>query len=186
MKAVNEQFFILLIVALLFAGCGDDDERQVSQPPDDVEQELSQFSLVRMLRGRTKWEMKSHSATFLESDRVRLEGVELLIFGDKDGETLTIRGDRGEVNQRTNNIKITGNVHGVSSDGWLLTTEELYWRDARGRIYTPPGVEVTITQEDSVVVGEELDADPGLETVQLSNATGISSSEGKGSEEPAD
>ena len=175
-----------MISTLLSAGCGDDSARQVSQPPADVEHELSQFSLVHAREGRTKWKLTSDAATFLESDRIRIEGVELLIFGDKDGETLTIHGDRGEVDQRTNNIKIMGNVEGVSSDGGSLTAEEIYWREGSGKIYTLPGVKVTITYEDSVIVGEELEADPKLENVKLKNITGITRSEVKESEKLAE
>lgn len=176
---------VFILVILIFAGCGDDSGRQASQPPGEVEQELSQFSLVRTRRGQTKWKLTADTATFLESDLVRIRKVELLIFGDKDGETLTIHGDEGEVNQRTDDIKIMGNVEGVSSDGGRLAAEEIYWRDGTGKIYTLPGIEVTITYEDSVIVGEELKADPELEIVELKNITGITRPEEKESEKPA-
>ena len=58
-----------------------------------------------------------------------------------------------------------------------MTAEEIYWREGSGKIYTLPGVEVTITYEDSVIVGEELEADPKLESVRLKNITGITRSE---------
>ena len=179
-------FYLILIITLLLVSCEDDDSDQVSQPPDGVEQKLSKFSLVRMLEGRTKWKLSAEVATFLELDRVRIEDVELLIFGDKDGETLTIYGDQGEINQRTNDIKITGNVKGVSSDNGVLNTEEIYWRDRAGKIYTLPGIKVTITYEDSVIVGEELEADPELETARLRNMTGITRTEEKESDKSAD
>jgi LPS export ABC transporter protein LptC len=185
LTTAHNLFSLTVIVTLLFAGCGDDSDRQASQPPGEVEQELSQFSLVRTRRGQTKWKLSADTATFLESDRVKIEGVELLIFGDKDGGTLTIHGDEGEVNQRTDDIKIMGNVEGVSSDGGRLAAEEIYWRDGTGKIYTLPGIEVTITYEDSVIVGEELEADPELETVELKNITGITRPEEKESEKPA-
>jgi len=176
----------LVIAILLLAGCGGDNDRQVSQPPDEVEQEISQFSLVAARGGQTKWRLSSDTATLLEADRVRVTKVRLLIFGDKDGETLTIHGDRGEVNQRTNDIKIMGNVEGISSDGGRLTTEEIYWREGTGKIYTLPGIKVTITYEDSVIVGEELKADPELETLELKSITGITRAKERESEKLAE
>ena len=187
LKTVYSSSLILMIMVLLVVGCGDDSGEQVSQPPEDVEQEISQFSLMQSREGRTKWTLTADSATFLESDRVALERVELLIYGDKDDETITIQGDSGELNERTYDVKVTGNVVGISSDGGRLNTEELYWRDRTGKIYTSRGVKVTITYEDSVIVGEQLLADPKLETVRLREMTGVTTRvEEKGSERSAD
>ena len=185
MTTIRNLSFIL-VIAIFFAGCGSDGDREVAPPPEDVEQELTQFKLVRMLKGKTKWKLNAETATFLESDMVRVGTVELLIFGDNEGEVMTILGDEGEVNQRTNDIKITGNVKGVHSDGGSLTTEEIYWSDRKGKLYTLPGIVVTINYEDSVIVGEELEADPELETATLKNTTGVTRSEEKQSENPED
>ena len=163
-------YFVVLVLA--FAGCGGGEEDQEEKPPEEVQQELSQFSLVRMIDGKMKWRLKAKTSTFLESERVRLGEAELRIFGDKGEERMVIRGDQGEVNERTHNIKMTGNVVGTSSDGAQLITEELYWRDQTGKIYTLPGVKVTITHEDSVIVGEQLEADPELETARLKYGSG--------------
>ena len=184
--AARNLFFILVISALLFAGCGGDSDEEVPQPPEDVEQEISLFSLIQSQEGRTKWKLDADSATYLESDEVALKKVQLVIFGDNGKETMIIHGDKGEVDESTYDVKITENVVGISSDGGRLETEELYWRDRTGKIYTTPGVKVTITYEDSVVVGEQLFADPELETVRLRKAAGTTRVEEKGSEKSAD
>ena len=163
-------YFAMLIIAL--AGCGSDEGGQEERPPEEVQQEISQFSMVRMIDGQMKWKLEAETSTFLEAERVRLGKAELRIFGAKGEEKMIIRGDQGEVNERTHNIKMTGNVVGTSSDGAKLITEELYWRDQTGKIYTLPGVEVTITYEDSVIVGEQLEADPELETATLKYGSG--------------
>lgn len=175
-------FFVLMSAALLFFGCGGDTGEAVLKPPEEVKQEISKFSLMQSREGRVKWKLIADTATFLEADRVAIEEVELLIFGDKDGETMTISGDRGEVNERTYNVKITGNVEGISSNGGRLNAEEVFWRDKPGEIYTLPGVEVTITKSKSVLVGEELVADPELETARLKSVTGVIHAEEKESE----
>jgi len=177
-KALNI-FFILMIVSALIVGCGEDDDHRVARPPDDVEQQISQFSMVRTQNGLTKWKLKADSTTLREEEKVSIEGVELLIFNDKGNEAITIYGDKGEVDQRTNNLKITGNVKGISSDGGILDTEEIYWRDRTGKLYTMPGVKVTITHEDTVIVGYELESDPELDTANLKSVTGITRAEEK-------
>jgi LPS export ABC transporter protein LptC len=187
LTAIYSSFFSLVIVALLFTGCGDDSGEQVAQPPEDVEQELSQFSLMQSREGRTKWTLTADSATFLETNWIALEGVKLLLFGDKDDETMTIHGDKGKVNEGTYDLTITGNVEGVSSDGGRLNAEEIHWRDRTGKIYTSPGVKVTITYKDSVMFGEQLLADPRLETVRMRKFTGVTTRvEEEGSEKSAD
>jgi len=183
--ATARSFFIIFIV-LLLAGCGDDDKDQASQPPSGVEQEISQFSMSRSQDGRVRWKMNADATTLMESDQVRVKGVKLVIFGDKEGETLTLHSDQGEVNERTYDIRLIGNVEGISSDGGRLNTEEIYWRDITERIYTLPGIKVTLTFEDSVIVGEELEANPELETWSLKRMTGITRAEEKESENAED
>lgn len=178
MGLIRDLSIIFVFVIYLFAGCGGDD-RQSSQPPAEVEQELSRFSLVQTQGGRTRWKLDADAATFLESERIRISKVELLVFGNKDGQTLTVRGQQGEVDRKTNDIRIMGNVEGASSEGGRFSAQEVYWRENTGKIYTLPGVKVRITYEDSIVIGEELEADPDLETVKLKNIEGITRKEEK-------
>jgi LPS export ABC transporter protein LptC len=170
-------FFILVFSVLLLTGCGDDSDPQTPKPSEEVEQEFNQFSLVQAREGKVKWKLNANTATFLESDQIKIEGVELRIFGDEEGEVLTIHGDYGEVDQRSDDIKIMGKVEGVSSDGGRLTADEVYWSDRNSKIYTLPGVKVTISYEDSVIVGEELEADPELESASMKDITGITKKE---------
>jgi len=198
------RLFIFVIGALLFAGCGNSGDQQASQTTDEVKQKVSQFSLTQARGGNAKWKLDARTASFLEYDRVRIEGVDLLVYGDKGKETaqafekslskrgqegsalLKIHGERGEVNLETNDVKIMGKVEGVLSDGGRLTTEQIYWRNAEWKLYTPPGVKVTIIYKDSTIVGEELEAYSRLETVKLKNVTGITRVEEKESEKAAD
>ena len=186
MIRLSNLVFILVVPVLLFGGCGGDGDEQAVQPPENVEQEISQFSLTQSREGRTKWKLDADTATYLESNEVAIGKVKLVIFGDEDGETMTIHGDKGELNENTYDVKIMGNVVGISSQGGRLETEELYWRDRTGKIYTEAGVKVTITYEDSVIVGEQLLADPELETARLRKMAGTTWVEDKGSEKSAD
>ncbi|MBD3185044.1 LPS export ABC transporter periplasmic protein LptC [Candidatus Poribacteria bacterium] len=176
------RFLIFIIIGIIFLGCGRSSDQQTAERPEDLDQEISQFSLLHAKDGRTRWKLNANKARFLESDKISVDDVLLVIYSDKNDETMTIKGDTGEINQRTDDIKIMGNVKGNSSNGGRLESEELYWRDKPGRIYTPPGIKVTIYYEDSIIVGEELDADPELETATLRNITGVTKSEEKSDE----
>ncbi len=178
------KYFIFALMILTFGvGCGDDKEKQGIQPPADVEQELSKFSLVQTRAGQTRWKLNAEMATFLDSDRVSLKKTDLLIFGDNENETLTVHGQQGEVDQRTNDIKITGDVKGNFSSGGQFFAQEVFWSESRGKVYTKPGVKVKIVYEDTVINGEELEADPKLETASLKNVEGTARAEEKADEE---
>jgi len=177
---IDSRFLIFVITALLLASCGERDDRGTAPPPSGVEQEFEgKFSLARSQKGYTRWRLDAKSARFLESGQVKVEDVDLVIFGDKRGETVTVYGNKGEVNQGTFNVKITGDVVATFSGGGRLTAEEIYWSDSEKKIYTLPGTKVTIVYKDSTVVGEELNAWPETETVRLKNVTGVTRVEEK-------
>jgi LPS export ABC transporter protein LptC len=174
---VKHLILILLISIQLMNGCDGEGEKQGSQPPADVKQEVTQFSLVQMRNGQTRWKLNTDLATFLESNRIKLNKTELLLLGAKDNETLTIRSLHGEVDQRTKDIKMEGNVGGTYSSGGQFFAQEAYWSESRGKIYTLPGVKVKMIYKDSVIYGEELEADPKLETANLKNVEGTANAE---------
>lgn len=164
---------IFVVAVLLLAGCGGNGDRQTASPPSGVEQELKQFSLARSQKGQIKWKLDSKAAVFLDINQVKIEDVKLVIFGNKSDETVRIHSDRGVVNRGTNDVMLTGNVVGTFSGGGRLTTDEIYWRESEKKIYTMPGKRVTIYYKDSIIIGEELDARPELETVALKNVKGV-------------
>ena len=159
------------------SGCGDDKEKQGIQPPDGVKQELSQFSLVQTRSGKTRWKLNANTATFLDSDRIKLVKTDLAIFDNNNKETLNVKGQQGEIDQRTNDIMIIGNVVGTYFSGGQFFAEEAYWSESREKIYTKPGVKVRILYEDTEIIGEELEADPKRETASLKNVQGITRAE---------
>lgn len=169
--------FIFIICVLFINGCETDKENQDNQPPAEIRQKISQFSLTQTKNGKIRWILNSNLATFLESNEINLGEAKLIIFGNKEEDTLNITGSHGEVNQRTKDIKLWGNVVGVLSDGTQFYTQEVYWSESRGKIYTLPNTKVKMIYKDSIVNGEELSIDPEMETADLKNVQGISRGE---------
>jgi LPS export ABC transporter protein LptC len=171
---LSKWLLIFIIIVPIFAGCEKNDESQNTLPPAGVEQEIGGLSLTRSQKGNPKWSLSAKSANVMESGQIKIGDVRLRIFGDsKNKGDVDIRSDSGEVSQATYNVRMTGNVKGTLSDGGYLTTSELYWSENDKRIYTMPGVKATIVYKDSKIIGEELDARPQLETVELKNVVGI-------------
>jgi LPS export ABC transporter protein LptC len=170
---LSKWFLIFIIVVPILVGCEKSDESQNTPPPVGVEQEIGGLSLTRSQKGNPRWKLNAKSANVMESGQIKIEDVRLMIFGGNKSKDVDIRSDSGEVSQSTYNVRMTGNVKGTLSDGGYLTTSELYWSENDKRIYTMPGVKVTIVYKDSKIIGEELDARPQLETVELKNVVGI-------------
>jgi len=165
---------IIVIIASLFAGCGKGDETTGTPPPDGVEQEIGSLSLTRSQKGNPRWKLSAKSARVMDTGQTKIDDVRLMIFGDaKNKGDVDIHSDTGEVSMSTYNVRMKGNVKGTLSDGGYLTTDEIYWSENDKQIYTLPGVKVKIVYKDSIVTGEELDARPQLETVELKNVVGI-------------
>ena len=164
---------IFVIVISLLTGCEKNNETQNTPPPAGVEQEIGNLSLTRAQKGNPRWKLNAKSAKVMDSGQIKIEDARLMIFGDNKGRDVDIHSDSGEVSQSTYNVRMTGNVKGTLSDGGYLTTNEIYWSESEKQIYTMPGVKVTIVYKDSKVTGEELDARPQLETVELKNVVGI-------------
>jgi LPS export ABC transporter protein LptC len=170
---LSKWFLILIIIVPVLVGCEKNNETQNTLPPAGVEQEIGGLSLTRSQKGNPRWKLNAKSANVMESGQIKIEDVRLMIFGGNKSKDVDIRSDSGEVSQSTYNVRMTGNVKGTLSDGGYLTTSELYWSENDKRIYTMPGVKATIVYKDSKIIGEELDARPQLETVELKNVVGI-------------
>ena len=174
LRKYNYLFLVFAIIGLSILGCGKDNDSQESSPPVGVEQEIGKLSFTRSQKGKARWSLDANSANIMESGQIKIEDVGLKIFDDKSNQTVDIHSDKGELNQSTYDLKMIGNVKGTLSDGGYMTADEAYWSEDRKKIYTLPGVKVTIVYEDSTIIGEELDARPLRETVELKNVTGIS------------
>lgn len=163
---------IFAIIASFLIGCGKDNDNQDSSAPVGVEQEIGKLSFTRSQKGKTRWSLDAKSASIMESGQIKIEDVRLTVFDDKSNRTVDLHSDKGEVNQSTYDVKMIGNVKGTLSDGGYMTADEAYWSEDEKRIYTLPGTRVTIIYKDSTVIGEELDARPIKETVELKNVIG--------------
>ena len=163
---------IFAIITSFFIGCGKDGDSQDTPPPVGVEQEIGKLSFTRSQSGKTRWSLDAKSASIMDSGQIKIEDVSLKVFDDKSNKTADIHSDKGELNQSTYDVKMTGNVKGTLSDGGYMTADEAYWSEDEKRIYTSPGVKVTIVYKDSTIIGEELDAKPLQEIVELKNVKG--------------
>ncbi len=139
---------------------GQDEPTQTND--ENPEQILQQFSTKHTESGVTKWTLIADSGEFMESV-VYVQNPTVQIF--EDGQvTLTVTGDRGEIIESNNNLKIFDNVVGISQNG-ILYTDELHWHNRSGKLFAPN--ESEIVRGDSTMVGQEMESRPSLEVVTM-------------------
>ncbi len=113
----------------------------------------------------TRWILQADTASVFR-DRKRVEAEWVVIdFFEEDEHVSTMTADRGILLQHTDDLEVRGHVRVVTDDGAVLKTTVLYWDHGRSRIHTDQFVE--ITRGENVLTGVGLEADPGLDRVDL-------------------
>ena len=143
-------------------GC-DRGQEELTQPLEEIpEQILQQFSTKHTESGVTKWTLIADLGAFMETVvYVQNPTIQIVEGGQV---TITVTGDRGEIIQSNNNLKVFDNVVGTSQNG-VLYTNELHWRNRDGKLYAPN--ESEIVRGDSAMVGREMESRPSLEVVTM-------------------
>lgn len=123
------------------------------------------ISLQNFHVGDTRWVLQADTASvFRERKRVEADWVSIDFF-DGEEHVSTMTADRGILLQNTDDLEARGNVRVVADDGAVLKTEVLFWSHGRSRIHTDEFVE--ITRDENVLTGIGLEADPGLDRIDL-------------------
>jgi LPS export ABC transporter protein LptC len=158
----------LALVALGAAACrptGDGFAPGGAPPPAEG---MRGIQLQNFQEGDTRWVLRADTASVFR-DRKRVEMLAFTVdFFDGDRHVSTLTADRGVLMQATDDLEARGDVRVVSDDGAMLRTELLYWDHARALIHTADPVE--ITRGEDVLTGVGLEADPGLDRVDLKRA----------------
>jgi LPS export ABC transporter protein LptC len=126
---------------------------------------MTGISLHNIRVGDTRWVLQADTASvFREKKRVVAEVVRIDFFeGDEHVSKLTA--DQGILLQATDDLEARGNVRVVTDDGAILTTRVLFWDHQRAKIHTDELVR--ITRDDDVLTGVGMEADPGLDRIEI-------------------
>ncbi len=92
------------------------------------------------------------------------ERVVIDFFEDEE-HVSRLTAKQGVLNQATDDLEARGDVRVASDDGALLTTEILFWDHQKAKIHTDEYV--VITRGEDVLSGFGLEADPGLDRVDI-------------------
>ena len=153
----------LMFCLILYGVACDKGGEKLTQPAEAIpEQTLQHFSTNHTESGVTTWKLIADSGEFMKAV-VYVQNPTIQIF--EEGQVaITVTGDRGEIIQSSNDLKVFDNVVGIGRDG-VLYTDELHWRNREGKLYAPN--ESEIVRGDSTMIGREMEGDASLEVVTM-------------------
>ncbi len=107
-----------------------------------VDQSMSGMHMVETSDGVQEWELWAEDArSYKAQERIILNAVKAKFFG-KDDIIFTVTGRTGEVDTKTKNLKIEGDVHTTSSNGYLFQSQSTHYSSEQRLLTTPDPVEV--------------------------------------------
>lgn len=108
----------------------------------EIKQQWQGVHYVETKNAEKEWELWAEKAVgFRKEDELALSGVKAVFFA-KNGVELVVTGDRGEVEPRTRDMKIEGNVVTRSSNGYIFKTDSVTYNSASRIMISPSTVEV--------------------------------------------
>ncbi len=104
------------------------DSPLLSQPEtQQAQQSMRGVHLSESKSGSRDWELWADQAFTTEGGAIwKLLNVKVQFFGD-GGVTYVVTGETGDVNVNTKDVRISGNVVMISSNGYRFRTQQLYY-----------------------------------------------------------
>ncbi len=99
---------------------------------------MEEFKFVQSENGRVSWRMSARNADLYENKEAQLKNMEI-VFSNPDSREATLLGDSGTLDTSNGNASIrrtASDVRITTSDGYLLTTNSLFWKAGERLIWT--------------------------------------------------
>lgn len=93
--------------------------------------------------GIKEWEFEAKSVNYFEDTKITLFQNIRASFFTQEGKTFTLKGDKGKWHMDSNDMEITDNVLGTSSDGYEFRTNSLTYVAQNRKISSPDKVRLT-------------------------------------------
>lgn len=144
--------FAALIVEVVIIAPNDlkeEKKKQAAQQQDDtfkddkVQQKMDGVHVVEAQNDEKEWELWADKAVGFKADEaLAMNQVKAIFFG-KNGVKLTVTGSKGNVEPKTKNMRIEGNVVTKSSNGYTFKTESVSYQSDTRKLVSENPVEVT-------------------------------------------
>lgn len=121
--------------------------------------------LVEVKDGKIKWELSVGGLEFdKKANQVYLVNVKGIFYQD-NGSKLNMTAEKAVMDTDKKNIVMTGSVQAESSDGGIITADEMKWLSDQERIVGSGNVK--LTKNDVIITGDILESDAKLDKVKV-------------------
>lgn len=130
------------------------------------DQEARDFTLTESAAGTKNWTLRAeYAAMFNREHRVDAKTVRIDFFDAEGNLYSTLTADRGEIDQRTNDLEARGNVRVSTKNDVAMETDSLRFMNRTGKILSDGFVRVT--RQGDVLTGFGFESDATLEHFRL-------------------
>lgn len=156
-----------LMILAAVGGChGRNTPASSSEEIRIPDQEARDFTLTESAAGTKNWTLRAeYAAMYNREHKVDAKTVRIDFFDAAGTLTSTLTADRGEVDQRTNDLEARGNVRVMTKNGVAMETDSLRFLNRTGKILSDGFVRVT--RQGDVLTGFGFESDATLEHFRL-------------------
>ena len=159
-------FTFLIILSLSSCGKEKPEKPKVSDKKSSPEQAIENFILTHTNQGEKEWELEADRAEIYKREGKTIVQKLKIKFYDQGKITSILTARRGELHSLSGDMEVRGDVVVTSEEeGITLKTESLKWDAQRKKIVTDDFVRQE--KGDTIITGQGLEADPGLEKVVI-------------------
>ena len=156
--------YLLTAVVLCSAACRSVDQRAAENGTQDIlpDQEAWNTTIYLSRNGRQEATIKAgHRLYFSEANVTVMDGGIHVEFYEEDGSLAsTLEAERGEIDGRTHDLRVRGDVTVHSTERGTLETDSLTWVNTENLIETEAAVR--LTSDRDIITGDGFEADPGM------------------------
>ena len=96
------------------------------------------FRFAQSENGKVSWRMDAGNADLYDNKEAQLQDIKIVFTSPQDKEA-TILGEKGTMDTSSGNAslrRVTREVRVITSDGYLLTTDSLFWKAGERVVWT--------------------------------------------------
>lgn len=138
---------------------------QVAKNDQPLKMSYSGNSIIEEQDGKRLWELSAETIEIdPETKQAIIKNLKGVFYQDNGGK-LEIVALQAVFDNKTRDIVMSGQVKAVSADGTSFTAGTTRWAGDNRRFYGSGGI--TLTREDTVIVGDRIESDANMQKVRV-------------------